>query len=135
MTSVDEDVAELIVPNETTCFPLAVSSLQAGVYSVLRALGVRPGTPVACDPVFPYGALAAAHAGAQLRFPQLDSDCRVSANAWGELAAGDTRVRVITSLFDPNTMASPGGQGKRSWMRRSAHIGLPRFSASPMSSG
>lgn len=99
MTSADEDVAELIVPNVATCFPLAVSSLQAGVYSVLRALGVGPETPVACDPVFPYGALAAAHAGAQLKFPQLDSDCRVSENAWGELADGYTQVRVITSLF------------------------------------
>lgn len=80
--------------------PLGFSSLQAGLYATLRALGVGPGSEVLCDPLFPFAALVVLHAGGQPRFPMLDDQGPVPrVEAWRAALRVGVEVIVATVPF------------------------------------
>lgn len=105
MRDLDREVLAL-VDESAPGFPLAVSSLQAGLYVTLRAFGAGPGAAVLCDPLFPFGALAALHAGARPVFPMIDGGLVPSERAWREAWTGDLVAGVATVAFGEHTAAS-----------------------------
>lgn len=75
---------------------LAVATLQLGLYCTLRAMGIGPGTRVACDPVFPFATLAALHAGAEVVHPTVEIHDR---GYHLSLAHLDADAAVVTQPF------------------------------------
>jgi len=98
--SLDEDVAGIVAGDDAgTAAALAVSSLQAGIYVVLRALGVGAGSIIGCDALFPFGALAVMHANGQPRLPELGPAGLASAEAWRQAGMAESAAAVVTVLF------------------------------------
>jgi len=113
-SSLDESVRKLIHQDSACGFPLAVCSLQAGLYAVLRAFGVGPGSEVVCDPIFPYAALAAVHSGARPVFPSIGNSPVLSPSAWQESCTTRTKAILATKLFDttaPDIVFAPNNSG------------------------
>lgn len=112
MTLGDEILKLLDVGNCATKSPLAVSSLQVGIYAALKSFGVGRGTTVLCDPVFPYATLAALHAGARPGFPRLGDDVVPTAEAWRNAWQPHVGAAVATVVFGHNSLtSSPASDG------------------------
>lgn len=103
--TIDYKVLNLINPEYgNSVYPLAVSSLQVGFYTVIKSYGISTGDTVLCDPVFPYAALAVLHAGAKPVFPLLDGDIVPSVEAWQDAWQSNIRAVIGTVAFGYNSL-------------------------------
>ena len=98
--NLDHAILELIGLRGPSLFPLAVSSLQGGIYAFLKAAGIGPSSVVSCDPLFPFGALAALHTGATVKFQVLEDDGLLPApQSWKFLERERVDAVIATAVF------------------------------------
>ena len=96
---IDQSVSMLLGLSSRSSFPLAVSSLQAGIYATLRASGIGPSSVVVCDPLFPFAAIAALHTGATIKFPLLENEVIPNHESWRKTLSDDVDAVVATAVF------------------------------------